>query len=128
MTAEEVKTAFAGAQLLYELKYQTTESADPYQEIQVCAGDGTEQFVDGRTVPMPVGYTALYMADLRSKLESAPENPSANGDYIVRKTNSGNAYVPLIGELPADPAEDGTYTLKVTVADGVATLSWEADT
>ena len=128
MTAEEVKTAFAGAQLLYELKDQTTETADPYQEIQACAGDGTEQFVDGRTVPMPVGYTALYMADLRSKLESAPENPPANGDYIVRKTNSGIAYVPLIGNLPTDPAEDGTYSLKVTVADGVATLSWEADT
>lgn len=31
------------------------------------------------------------------------------------------------GVLPELPAEDGTYTLKVTVAEGAATLSWVAD-
>ena len=31
------------------------------------------------------------------------------------------------GVLPKLPTEDGTYTLKVTVADGEATLSWVAD-
>ena len=30
-------------------------------------------------------------------------------------------------ELPAAPAEDGTYTLKVTVADGTATYAWVSD-
>lgn len=31
------------------------------------------------------------------------------------------------GVLPTLPTEDGTYTLKCTVADGNATLSWVAD-
>ena len=30
-------------------------------------------------------------------------------------------------KLPDAPASDGTYTLKVTVAEGEATLSWVAD-
>jgi len=30
-------------------------------------------------------------------------------------------------ELPANPSEDGTYTLKVTIADGAATLAWVKD-
>lgn len=30
-------------------------------------------------------------------------------------------------ELPTSPTANGTYTLKVTVADGVATISWVAD-
>lgn len=114
--------------VVYQLATPTTESADPYQETQVCNDFGTEEFVDSRTVPMPVGSVSFYQNNLRSKLEAAPESPSLNGDYIMRRTNNGNAYVPLIGELPADPAEDGTYTLKVTVSSGTATLSWVSDT
>lgn len=30
-------------------------------------------------------------------------------------------------ELPTSPVANGTYTLKVTVADGVATISWVED-
>lgn len=46
---------------------------------------------------MPVGHDTKYYADLKGKIEDIPDAPSA----------------------------DGTYTLKVTVANGVATYSWE---
>jgi len=46
---------------------------------------------------MPVGHETKYYADLKGKIEDIPDAPSA----------------------------DGTYTLRVTVSNGVATYSWE---
>lgn len=46
---------------------------------------------------MPVGHDTQYYEDLKGKIEGIPDAPSA----------------------------DGTYTLKVTVSNGVATYSWE---
>jgi len=112
---------------IYKKTTPTTESADPFQETQICDDFGTEEFIDSRTVPMPVGANALYQANLRAKLEMAPDSPSGDGDYIVRQTDGLNEYVLLEKELPTLPSTDGTYTLKCTVASGTATLSWVAD-
>ena len=125
--AAAFKASMSGVYLVYELATATTESADPYQERQICANDGTEEFVDSRTVPMPVGYNAFYQANLRAKLEMAPDSPAGDGDYIVRQTDGLNEYVLLEKELPTLPSTDGTYSLKCTVASGTATLSWVAD-
>lgn len=38
--------------------------------------------------------------------------------------NTAWAEIPLGGDIPSAPSTDGTYTLQVTVADGVATYSW----
>lgn len=46
---------------------------------------------------MPVGHETQYYEDLKGKIEDIPDAPSA----------------------------DGTYTLRVTVSNGVATYSWE---
>lgn len=46
---------------------------------------------------MPVGHDTKYYADLKGKIEDIPDAPST----------------------------DGTYTLRVTVSNGVATYSWE---
>ena len=58
--AATFKTAMSGVYLVYELATQTTESATPYIEHQACFPNGTEQFVDGRTVEMPVEAVAEY--------------------------------------------------------------------
>ena len=116
-----------GVYLVYELATPTTESADPYQSTQVVDDFGTEEYVSNTVVP--VGHVTQYMANLRAKLEMAPDSPSGNGDYIVRQTDGNNEYVPLVipTELPSNPSTDGTYTLKVTVASGTPTLAWVAD-
>lgn len=54
------KTAMSGVYLVYELATPTTESSTPYIEHQACFPNGTEQFVDGRTVEMPVEAVAEY--------------------------------------------------------------------
>ena len=121
-----------GTNTVYKLTTPTTESADPYTELQICDDFGTEEFVDAATrdFEMPCGSNAVYQPNLRAKLEMAPNSPSnGNGDYIVRQTDGVNEYVLFseVKELPDLPTTDGTYTLKCTVADGTATLSWVSE-
>lgn len=125
--AATFKTAMSGVYLVYELATPTNEEADPYQNPQIVDDFGTEEYVDERTVAIPVGHDTEYMNNLKAKLEMAPDSPDGDGDYIVRQTNGENSYVPLMKELPSAPSEDGTYTLKCTVASGVATLGWERE-
>ena len=129
--APTFKSALSGNYLVYELATPTTESADPYQTPQICDDFGTEQFVLSDSVfAMPVGHDTDYPVNLKAKLEMAPDSPSqGNGDYIVRQTDGVNVYVPMVIEdqLPTIPSTAGTYSLKVTVADGSdPVLSWEA--
>ena len=126
------KAAMSGVYLVYELATPTTEEAEPFQDPQIVDDFGTERFIDAayeaedRDVEIPVGHETYYQANLRAKLEMAPNSPDGNGDYIVRQTNGQNEYVPLVipTELPTAPSENGTYTLKVTVANGTPTYSW----
>ncbi len=60
-TPEAVKTALDGVYLLYELATPTTETADPFTNPMIVDGNGTEEFVDGRTVEMPVGNDTFYI-------------------------------------------------------------------
>lgn len=134
---KDADTSTPSGYLVYELATPTTETAEPYQNPQIVNDFGTEEYVDAgvtastpiRDVAIPVGHQTFYQANLRAKLEMAPESPDGDGDYIVRQTDGENTYVPLVipTELPTNPSTDGTYSLKVTVADGVATLSWVAD-
>lgn len=116
-----------GTHTVYKLNTPTTETADPYQNPQIVDDFGTEEYVDERTVAIPVGHDTEYMNNLKAKLEMAPDSPDGDGDYIVRQTNGENSYVPLMKELPSLPSTDGTYTLKCTVASGTATLGWERE-
>lgn len=135
--AASFKAAMSGVMLVYELATPTTESADPYQETQVCNDFGTEEFVDSRTVPMPVGANALYQANLRAKLEMAPDSPDGDGDYLVRQTDGLNEYVAvssnstisgLSTRCPACPTDtDGNFVLKAVVSSGSVTYSWVAE-
>ena len=134
--AATFKTAMLGVYLDYELATPTTETADPYTAVQICDSDGTEEFVDAlvasgdRDVAIPAGHDTKYTANLRAKIEIAPDSPSGNGDYIMRQANGTNSYVPLVipNELPTMPTTDGTYRLQVVVASGTPTLSWVSAT
>lgn len=117
-----------GTNTVYKLETPTTESADAYTNPMIIDDFGTEEFVDTRDVAIPAGHETEYQNNLRAKLEMSPDSPDGNGDYIVRQTNGINSYVPLVipAELPTTPTTDGTYHLKLVIADGTATLSWEA--
>lgn len=97
MSASDFKSAMANVYLVYELATPTTETADPYQQIQICDPDGTEAFTDygvesgDRDVAIPVGHSTFYPEDLVGKLEDIPDVPSANGTYIYKavRTSTG---------------------------------------
>ena len=125
--AATFKTAMSGVYLVYGLETPITESADPYTNPQLVDNWGTEEFVDTRDVPVPVGHDSRYLPDLKAKLESAPNNPSTNGKYFLQYENGQAIYVPVPSEVPEAPSEDGTYVLKATVSGGTATLSWVAE-
>ena len=130
------KTAMSGVYLVYKLDTPTTETADSYTNPQIVDDFGTEEYVDAgveagaRDVAIPVGHETFYQANLRAKLEAAPDSPDGDGDYILRQTGGENVYVPLVvpDELPEAPSTDGTYVLQVTVADGEPTYSWVSAT
>lgn len=70
--AATFKTAMSGVYLVYELATPTTESADPYRELEICSKGGTEEFVDAgvtattptRDVSIPVGTETFYPVDI----------------------------------------------------------------
>ena len=119
----------SGVYLVYELATPTTEQADPYQRIQIVNNNGTEEYVDTRSVPIPVGHRTNYPPDLKSKLESAPDSPYVDGLYLLKRSGGKNTYTMLVNtpELPSAPSEDGTYSLKCTVSSGASSLSWESE-
>ena len=122
--------------VVYELADPVCETAAPYQNPQIVDDFGTEEYVDAaygagmRDVAIPTGHETVYQANLRAKLEMAPDSPDGDGLYVVKQTGGENSYVPLVipTELPAGPSGNGTYTLKATVSGGTTALSWEAVT
>lgn len=83
--------------ICYELATPTTESADKYQDIQLLDPDGTEEYIDSRDVPIPVGHETKYYKNLRQ----------------------------VVDDIPNLPTSAGTYQLKVTVSNGVPTYTWQ---
>ena len=132
--AATFKAAMSGVYLLYELATPTTETADPFINPQIIDNWGTEEFVDAayeagdRDFKMPVGHDSYYPTDLKAKLEASPDAPASDGTYLMKRTNGQNAYVNFTDSIPADPTENGTYVLKVTISNGVATRTWVAET
>lgn len=97
-----------GTHTVAKLVTPTTETADPFADPQIVDDFGTEEYVDSRTVPIPVGHITKYQNNLRAKLEMAPNSPDGDGDYIVRQVNGVNTYVPL-------PAQAADYAIMVTI-------------
>ena len=68
-------------------------------------------------IPIPVGHETAYTANLRAKLEMAPNSPDGDGDYVVRQTNGRNEYVPA-----TYPVADVQVNGAGVVTDGVANI------
>lgn len=129
-SAADVNAYFASnsIELLYEKATPTTETADTFTNPQIVNDFGTEEYIDNRAVPIPVGHNTFYEVNLRAKLEMSPDSPESNGDYLMRHTSEGNAYTPYVSPIPALPSTDGTYTLKCTVSGSTKTLTWVEET
>ena len=115
----------SGTKLLYGLATPTTETAEPFQHIQIVDDFGTEEF--GSTGIVPVGHKTRYPANLRDKLQHLPSLTSADGTYMIQQSGKQMSLVHMPAVFPDTPTEDGTYTLKTVVTGGVTTLQWVAE-
>lgn len=117
-----------GTNTVYRLTTPTTEQATPFQNPQQVDDFGTEEYVDTRTVPLPVGHNTFYQANLRAKLEMSPDSPDGDGDYIVRQTDGENKYVPLVVQpCVMVTAQSFTISPGVSVAAGATYNTYSLD-
>ena len=116
-----------GTNTVVKLDTPVEESADPFQDPQWVDDFGTEEYVDTRDIPVPVGHITQYPANLRDKLQHLPCPTGVNGDYIIREDTEVMTLVPAPTGVPELPSVDGTYVLTCTVSDGTATLSWTSN-
>ena len=102
-SAAAFKTAMSGVYLVYELKTESTETANPYANPQKFISGGTSEYIDyaytqgQRDVSVPVGHTTRFLTDYA---------PSGSSD------------------IPEPPTTNGTYVLKAKVVNGSITYSW----
>lgn len=92
------KAAMSGVYLVYELATPTEEQAEPFTNPQTVDPNGTEQYVDTRTVPIPVGHETKYELDLASKLIGLPWDlsmlaPIENGTTASQAYAAGKYFV-----------------------------------
>lgn len=111
--------------IVYELATPTTETAEPFQNIQIVDDFGTEEFVS--TGIVPVGHKTRYPANLRDKLQHLPSLAGADGTYLIQQSGKQMSLIHMPAVFPETPTDDGTYTLKTVVTGGVATLQWVAE-
>lgn len=89
-----------GTTTVYKLTTPTTETADAYQDPQICSPFGTEEYIDTRDVPVPVGHETEYYSDPVAEIERVSV------------------------QVPVPPTANGTYRLTCVVSGGVPTYSW----
>lgn len=84
--------------VIYEKATPTTETSDPFTSPQQVFADGTEEYIDTRTVPIPVGHETKYELDLAEKLIELPWDlsmlaPIENGTTASQAYAAGKYFV-----------------------------------
>ena len=83
-SAASFTTAMSGVYCVYPLDTETTETATPFTACQIVGKGGTEEWIDSRSVPVPVGHETVYGIGV-------PDVPAANGTYNLQATvNNGD--------------------------------------
>jgi len=114
--AATFKAAMSGVMLVYELATPTTEEADPYQHLQQCDPNGTEEYVS--TGIVPVGHNSFYPENLRAKIEQLPWNfanliaPTEATFTATRNYTTGSLFIVdnVLYKATANIANGGTIT------------------
>lgn len=81
-TTTQVANALSGKYLCYCLETPTTETATPYTAMQIVGKGGTEEWIDSRAVPVPVGHETVYGIGV-------PDVPANASNATLKATVSG---------------------------------------
>jgi hypothetical protein len=109
------------ATFVYELAEPVIEEADPYQHLQQCDPNGTEEFVS--TGIVPVGHETRYPENLRAKIEGLPWDfssliaPTEKTTTASRNYTAGSLLIMgnVLYKVTANIANGGTITPNTNV-------------
>ena len=126
------KTAMSGVYLVYELATPTTESVDPYQELQICNRYGTEEYIDRlataetspRDVAIPCGHETFYPVNVFDYID---ELTKPDADFIAdaniqsgKYFSVGNGlYISTQAIAQGETITPGTNCTAVSLADAL---------
>ena len=93
---------------------------------------GTEEFIDERDVPIPVGHNSRYPKNDNYKLANIPAPPSRAGDYIVYTDEYGESVYQQASDIKvnyAGTADLGKRRIFIQGSQTTATTTglWEGD-
>ena len=119
--AATFKSAMSGAYLVYELETPTAETADPYQQYQICDGKGTEEYVSETVTP--VGHNTFYPVDIVAKVNKLPSDfstliaPTEEGFKATRNYTVNDLLIVnnVLYKVTANIANGGTITVNTNV-------------
>lgn len=130
--------ALSNETIYFELATPTTEQGTSFPENIEVDDYGMMYWLDtdGNLVSIPQGVKLFYPADYVLFTDTAVSYTDGDVTKIALKGELASGDPETIkgvvdyinARIPAPPAEDGAYTLTVTVAGGTATYSWESTT
>jgi hypothetical protein len=97
-----------GTNTVYKLTTPTTETAQPYASPQVVSPLGTEEYVDTRDVPVPVGHETFYPLEVGYGYTFISDLPAFGSGDIP-----SNLYLAV---------DDGENTMKIPAIDLVTKI------
>lgn len=119
--AAAFKSAMSGVYLVYELATPTSETADPYQQYQICDGKGTEEYISETVTP--VGHNTFYPVDIVAKVNKLPSDfstliaPTEEGFKATRNYTVNDLLIVnnVLYKVTANIANGGTITVNTNV-------------
>ena len=87
-TPDQFKSAMAGVYLEYDLATPTTEQSTPFADPMSMVGATTEEYIDTRDIPCPVGAERQYMGQSEDVVE-IPSSPQSDGKRVLINEVSG---------------------------------------
>ena len=86
--ANTLKTALSGKYLEYELASSTMDIGNPFTDPQTVKDATFEEYVDGRTVPLPPGHETQYLGSSEDIVEALPD-PGYDGKRVYMAVTKG---------------------------------------
>ena len=115
-SAASIQTALDGVYLEYELATPTTEQLTPFDSPQICYKDGTEEYIDNRDVPVPVGHESEYIKVPDWMVE---EHVKDFRDRVYNVTQNTSVAPPTLHAYDSTTHKMGT--------NGITPSSWDVE-
>ena len=110
--ATAFKTAVTGLKMAYQKATPTTETSSPFADPMSLNGCTTEEYVDDRSIPVPVGHETQYMGQSEDVVEIPSGSLSDGKRKLVAETSGGKTQYYFEGEEEED-SEDISGVLHV---------------